>query len=80
MPYLQAVAHGLVIVGAIGIRFALWASVGFRMESSLERLFETRVLGETRTKAVLDYASTIAEREGVFPAMRQLFSARHRAT
>ena len=80
MPYLQTVAHGLVIVGAIAIRFALWASVGFRMESWLERLFETRVLGETRTKAVLDYANVIAEREGVIPAIRNLLSARHRAT
>ena len=80
MPYLQTVAHGLVIVGAIAIRFALWASVGFRVESWLERLFETRVLGETRTKAVLDYANAIAEREGVIPAIRNLLSARHRTT
>jgi hypothetical protein len=79
MPYLQTVAHGLVIVGAIAIRFALWTSVGFRMESWLERLFQTRMLGETRTKAVLDYANAIAEREGVFPAIRQLFSASRRA-
>ena len=80
MPYLQTVAHGLVIVGAIAVRFALWALVGFRMESWLEEFFQTRVLGETRTKAVLDYANSIAEREGVFPAIRQLLSARPRAT
>lgn len=80
MPYLQTVAHGLVIVGAIAIRFSLWASVGFRMKSWLERFFETRVLGDTRTKAILDYANAIAEREGVLPAIRQLLSARHHAT
>ena len=80
LPYLQTVAHGLVIVGAIAIRFALWASVGFRTESWLERLIETKVLGETKTKAVLEYANAIAEREGVFPAIKQLFSARHHAT
>lgn len=81
MPYLQTIAHSLVIVGAIAIRFALWVVVGFRMESWLEVFFQTRVLGEARTKAVLDYANSIAEREGVFPAIRQLLlSTRHRAT
>ncbi len=80
MQYLQVIAHGLVIVAAIAVRFALWISVGFRMEDLLERFFQTRVLGEARTKAVLDYANGIAEREGVFPTIRQLLSVRHRAT
>jgi len=35
-----------------------------------------KVLGEERTKAIVEYCSKIAEREGVFPAVKKLLFSR----
>jgi hypothetical protein len=80
IPYLQAAAHGLVMCIAIAVRVAVFVLLGARIQIWLEMLLRTRVLGETRYKAVLDYTMAIGERAWGISAVRQLLSARHRAT
>lgn len=80
MPYLQAVAHGLVMFIAIAARVAIFVLLGSRIQIWLEMFLRTRVLGETRYKAALDYTMAIGERAWGISAIRQLLSGRHRAT
>lgn len=80
MAYLQAAAHGLVMLIAIVLRAAIFLMLGSRIQIWLEMYLKSKVLGETRFEAVLNYAMSIGERDGVFPAIKTWFSARHRAS
>ena len=79
MPYVQIAGHGIVVIFAIAIRFALWLLVGFRSEIWLGNFCERKILGEARTKAIVEYVNTISKREGIFGAIEGFLHAIRRA-
>lgn len=69
--YLSVAAHGLVIISAISIRFAIFSLLGLHVQGWLESRY-IQVLGEARAKAVDDYTKTIAEQEGIIPLLSSI--------
>lgn len=75
MSAVQIVAHAVVVLIAVALRFFLWLLAGIRYDRWLSDFFAEKVLGADRAKVVLDYINRVAEINGSFPAMQRLLSA-----
>jgi hypothetical protein len=73
-PSFQIAAHVTIVLAAIVVRFAIWATAGVHLEMWLGEHFEKKVFGPQRLKVLTDYTDGIAKRDGFLPAIGRLFS------
>ena len=68
--------HTLVMLAAVAIRFYIWVYINWELgwPDKIKIRVRNQLLGEERYGAVIQYAHTIAERNGIFPLIKRLLS------